>query len=70
MNREPRFSIGTKFKTRGKVPRICTVTDILKTYNSAGELVQIRYVSTHEFFGQIVTNHDVTDTAIAMGEIK
>jgi hypothetical protein len=64
---EPRFSIGTQFKTRGKAPRICTVTDILKTYNSAGELVLVRYVATHEFCGQTVTSYDVIDTTIAMG---
>ncbi len=26
-----RFQIGQTFKTRGKHPRICTVTDVLRT---------------------------------------
>lgn len=69
MEREPRFTIGTKFKTRGKRPRLCTVTDILKTYNSRGELVKLRYVAEHEFAGQIVTDHDVVETTIAMGTV-
>jgi hypothetical protein len=66
---ELRFQIGQKFATRGKHPRICTVTDILKTYNSKGELVKIRYVAEHDFLGQIVTDHDVVETTIAMGAI-
>ena len=69
MNREPKFSIGTQYKTRGKHPRICTVVDILKTFNSQNELVSIRYVSTHEFAGQSVTDRDVPETTIAMGLI-
>jgi len=63
----PRFKIGTMYKTRGASPRICTVIDILKTYNSKNELIQIRYVSTHEFLGQKVANYDVPETTIAMG---
>lgn len=69
MSRIHRFNIGTQFKTRGKHPRLCTVTDILKTYNSAEELVSIRYVATHEFMGQTVTDRDVVETTIAMGLI-
>ena len=61
------YPIGTQFKTRGKVPRLCTVTDILKTYNSAGELVKIRYVAQHDFMGQKVNDYDVVATTIAMG---
>lgn len=64
---EPRFSIGTQYLTRGKHPRLCTVTDVLRTYNSAGELVRLRYVATHEFMGQTLTDSDVCDTTIAMG---
>lgn len=65
--KEARFKIGTKFKTRGKYPRECTVVDILKTYNSKGELVEIRYVTTHEFMGQTVIDKNVVDATIAMG---
>ena len=60
--------IGTKFKTRGKCPRECTVTDILKTYNHAGDLVSTRYVATHEFMGRAVAEHDICATTIAMGK--
>ena len=61
------YAIGTLFKTRGKAPRLCEVVDIYKTYNSAGELVKTRYVATHDFMGQIVTDYDVVATTIAMG---
>ncbi len=63
------YSIGTQFKTRGKAPRLCTVTDILKTYNSAGELVKTRYVAQHDFMGQKVNDYDVVAITIAMGLI-
>ena len=63
------YSIGTKFKTRGKAPKVCIVTDILKTYNSAGDLVKTRYQASHEFMGQIVTDYDLCATTIAMGLI-
>jgi len=69
MHRVPQYQIGQQFKTRGKVSRVCTVTDILRTYNAAGELVKIRYVATHEFAGQIVIDHDVVETTISMGLI-
>lgn len=67
MNSEPRFPIGQKYTTRGKNPLICTVTDIIKTYNSNNVLVSIRYVSTHDFCGQTVTERDVCETTIARG---
>lgn len=65
-----RFAIGQQFKTRGKHPRLCTVIDILRTYNSKDALVKVRYVATHETMGQIVTDHDVNETTIAMGAIS
>jgi hypothetical protein len=61
------YEIGTKFKTRGKAPRFCEVVDIFKTYNSRGELIKTRYVATHNFLGQCVTDYDVSKTTIAMG---
>jgi len=67
---EPKFPIGTKFKTRGKHPRLCVVTDIFKTYNSAGVLVRIRYQAVHQFGGQIVTDHDVLWPIIAIGLVQ
>ena len=65
--RQPRFAIGYQFTTRGKHQRVCTVTDIWRTYNAAGELVALRYVATHEFMGQTVTERDIVETTIARG---
>lgn len=62
-----RFEPGTKFMSRGKHPRVCTVTDVLTTTNLAGEVVKVRYVATHEFAGQTITDYDVCDTTIARG---
>lgn len=64
------YAIGTKFKSKGKSPRLCTITDILKTYNSKGELVKTRYVATHNFMGQVVTDYDLPASTIAMGLIE
>lgn len=69
MTIEQRFEIGTKYKTRGKHPKLCIVIDVLKTYNSQGELVKLRYVSSHDFLGQKVIDWDVVDATIAMGKI-
>lgn len=62
-----RFPIGTQYRTSGKHPDTCTVVDQLTTRNAAGEVVRERYVSTHEFLGQVITDHDVVDTTIARG---
>ena len=64
------YEIGTEFMSGGKHPRKCVVTDILKTYNSKNELVKIRYIATHEFLGQTVTDYDVIAVTIAKGLIK
>lgn len=68
------IEIGTKFiKQRGKhtnKERVETVTDILKTYNLAGELVKTRYVAEHDFLGQKVTDRDVVDVTIQRGLIE
>lgn len=61
------YPIGTVFRTRGKHPRVCTVTDIWRTYDAAGALVHTRYVATHELMGQTITERDVVATTIAMG---
>lgn len=61
------FAIGTQFKTRGKYPKLCTVTDVLKTYNAAGELVHTRYVAEHDFLGVKVHDRDVVAVTIARG---
>jgi hypothetical protein len=67
---EAKYSIGTKFYTRGKHPKLCAVIDILYTYNNNKELVQIRYVAAHEMLGQTVINRDVVQTTIDIGLIK
>lgn len=63
------YPIGTRYMSRGKHPRECTIVDVHKTYNNAGELVKTRYVSTHLFLGQVVTDYDVVQPTIAMGLI-
>ncbi len=67
MNIEQRFPIGTQYTTRGKHPQVCTVVDVLRTYNSAGTLVSLRYVAEHDFCGQKLRDNDVCDATIARG---
>lgn len=67
MRSEPRFPIGTKYMTRGKAPRLCTVVDYLVTRNMDGDIVKTRYASTHEVMGQTVTDWDVPDATVAIG---
>ena len=63
---EQRFEIGTRFWSHGKHSKLCTVVDVLRTYNSAGELVRLRYVAEHMGpLGHTITDHDVLDTSIA-----
>lgn len=63
-----RFPIGTLYLARSSgEKRLCTVVDHLTTTNSKGDVVKIRYVSTHVFCGQTVSDHDVLDTTIARG---
>jgi len=68
------IEIGTRFiKQRGKLTnkeRVETVTDILKTYNSAGEHIKTRYVAEHDFLGQKVTDRDVLGVTIQKGLIE
>jgi len=61
------YPIGTIYKTRGKVPKICMVINILRTYDVNDKLVQIRYVSVHEFLNQKVYDYNVVAATIAMG---
>jgi hypothetical protein len=62
-----RFSIGQQYLSRGRFPYVCTITDILRTYNNQNVCVALRYVSTHEFAGQIVTDSNVVDATVALG---
>jgi hypothetical protein len=64
---QPKYAVGTKYMSRGKCPKLCTVTDILRTYNSANELVRVRYVATHDMLGNTITDHDVAECAVSMG---
>jgi len=63
---EPKYPIGTQYVSRDKRKVLCTVVDIWRTYNAAGELVKTRYVATHLFMGQTVTDCDVNETTISM----
>jgi hypothetical protein len=63
------YSIGTQYTSGGKRKDICTVIDIHKTYDFKGDLVKTRYVSTHEFMGQLVTEHDIPVVSIQRGEL-
>lgn len=63
---EPRFLIGTRFLTAGKHPRLCMVTDILRTFNLSGELVAVAYVGEHCFLGQKIEAR-YTDSEVARG---
>jgi len=65
--KQQRFPIGLKFMPRNlKYPKEETIVDCLKTYNSKGDLVDLTYVTEHEFMGQKVRRGCVSDTHIAM----
>ena len=61
--------IGTQYMTKGKNPRLCTVVDKLTTTRSDGTFYKARYIATHEFLGQTVSDYDVVRTTIVMGAI-
>ena len=61
--------IGVQYKTRGKHPKLCTVVDEHTTYNRAGDVVKVAYVSEHIFLNQIVRDKDVVKTTILMNEV-
>ena len=65
-----RFPVGTTYKPLGRHTKGCTGVDVHVTRNLAGELVRVRYVSTHEFMGQVVRAVDVSDSTIARGLIS
>ncbi len=47
------YPIGTKFRPIGGKHEH-TVVDVWKTYNSAGDLVRVRYVAEHLLCGQTI----------------
>jgi hypothetical protein len=63
-----RFAIGTQYLSRGKHPRLCTVSKQLTVTDETGAVIKRYYWSTHEFLGQTVTDHDVKDAAISIGK--
>jgi hypothetical protein len=65
-----KFPVGTKFKTRGKAPKVGEVVDIYYTYNQMGELVKIQYVTVTETMGQPVYNYETPEATIARGLIE
>jgi hypothetical protein len=69
MSQDPQYAIGTRFIPNRKIEREETIIDIHKTFNSKGEQVKFRYVTSHEFCGQIVTDDDVCQTTIARGQV-
>lgn len=65
-NSEMRFSVGTKYRPRGKDYE-CTVTDFLITRRLDGRCFKSCYVASHMFCGQAVFEYDVCETTIARG---
>lgn len=65
-----RFKVGDKFYHSFKFKIVATIVDIHKTYNLANELVKVRYVATHPFNGQTITDYDVIDTTVARNFIN
>lgn len=61
------YPIGTKFISIGKYPKECTVIDVLKTYNSKNELVEVNYNAAHNFLGQEVIQKYLPEASIARG---
>jgi len=60
-----KYPAGHKFIRAGRKHRhIETVTDFLVARNLNNEVVKVRYVATHKFCGQIVTDSDVIPTTI------
>lgn len=65
------IEIGDTFIPLGnKHKRLCTVSDIHKTYNAKNELVKTSYVAFHLFNGQIVTENDTCKVTIQRGIIE
>jgi hypothetical protein len=62
-----KFPIGTRYKTRGKNPYVCTVTDRFTVINEAGYLVRLYYSSEHTFLDQVVLNTEVVEATIMRG---
>jgi hypothetical protein len=64
------FWSGARWENSLKNERRCLIVDIYYTYNLLGKLVKFRYVAQHEFMGQLVTDYDVPETSVDMGDPK
>jgi hypothetical protein len=65
LTRLPKFPIGTQFWSSGKNKRLSTVVDVYTTVDSAGNIMNFRYVASHVFLGQTLFNYDVVEASIA-----
>jgi hypothetical protein len=61
------YTIGTQYLSYGKFPVLCTISDILTTFNSKGDLVGTRYEATHLFLGQTVSETNIVAPTISRG---
>jgi hypothetical protein len=61
------YTIGTQYLSHGKHPVLCTISDILTTFNSKGDLVSTRYEAIHLFLGQTVSETNIVAPTIAKG---
>jgi hypothetical protein len=66
-----RFHVGQQFKTfaAGVVERIHTITDVLRTYDEQGQLINVRYTAIRKLGDEISTEYDITEATIAKGLI-
>jgi hypothetical protein len=65
-----KYPQGTKFIRRGdRHKRVLTVIDYHTTRNISGDIVKQRYCAGYEIAGHILTDSDITETAISRGEI-
>lgn len=60
-----KYPVGTKYVKNNKRKDVCTVVDFHTTTNMAGEVIRMRYVTSHAFMGQTVLDHDVPETEIS-----
>ena len=60
--------IGDQYLTRGKHPRLCTITDKMEVIDSKGTVRKRFYVSKHEFSGQWVFDYDVCNATVTRGK--
>lgn len=60
-----KYPIGTRYnKKHGNQVIEHTIVDFLTTYNLAGEIVNERYVTVHEFCGQNIRDYNVPQIEI------